>query len=167
VNAAWQQSMHRLLLFAIILIAGCAHNTGVNSTFNPQKTSWEGRLSLRVNSAQRQVLHAHFDLQGSPQMGTLRLATPLGTTLADMQWSANAATLQTGGKTQHFDSLPALVRHVTGTDLPITNLFAWLQGIALPAANWQVDLTEMASGRISAQRIATDSPADLKIILDP
>lgn len=122
---------------------------------------------MRVHSTPEQVLSAHFDLQGNPQTGSLRLATPLGTALADMQWNADTATLQTGHTVQHFDSLPALVRQVTGTDLPIASLFAWLQGNAAPAPGWQVDLSDMPSGRLNAQRLTPDTPADLKIILDP
>lgn len=122
---------------------------------------------MRVHSAPEQVFSAHFDLQGNPQAGNLQFATPLGTVLALMQWNGDTATLQANGETQNFDSLPALVRHVTGTDLPIASLFAWLHGVDLPASGWQVDLDHIVSGRLNAQRVAPDTPAELKIILDP
>ncbi len=166
-NRNWHLGARQWLLIAILLIAGCASEPGVKGTLSTQNTNWQGRLSLRVHSLPEQAFSAHFDLQGHPQAGNLRFTTPLGTVLASMQWNANTATLQANGTLQHFESLSALVHHVTGTDLPIANLFAWLQGIDSPAPGWQVDLRDMPSGKLNAQRMAPETPADLKIILDP
>lgn len=166
-NRIGHLSVRRWLLIAILLIAGCASGPGVRGPLSTKNTNWQGRLSLRVHSLPEQIFSAHFDLQGNPQAGNLRFTTPLGTVLADMQWNTDTATLQTGSTVQHFDSLPTLVHHVTGTDLPIANLFAWLQAIYSPAPGWQVDLRDMQSGRLNAQRMAPETPAELKIILDP
>lgn len=166
-NTAWHLGAKILPLLTIILIAGCAQSTGVRSKFDTNSTHWQGRLSLRVHSQPEQAFSAHFDLQGNPHNGALRLTTPLGTALADMQWTADTATLQTSGTVQQFGSLPALVHQVTGTDLPVASLFAWLQGIDSPAPGWQVDLSSLSAGRLNAQRMPPDTPADLKIILEP
>lgn len=158
--------LRRLLLFAIIFIAGCAQLPGASGPIDTKNSSWQGRLALRIHSNPEQSTSAHFDLQGNPQTGTLLLTTPLGTTLAAIRWNPATATLQSGGATQQFDSLAALAYNLTGTDLPITSLFAWLQGIALPAPGWQVDLSEITSGKLNAQRLQPGIPAELKIILD-
>jgi outer membrane lipoprotein LolB len=113
-----------------------------------------------------QHLTALFDLQGAPQAGSLTLTSPLGTTLAKLQWNAGSAQLQAHGESREFESLDALVRHVTGTDLPIQSLFSWLQGIPAPALGWQANLHDLNVGRLSAERSEPYTPAVLKIILD-
>lgn len=165
-NPIWNLRLQLLLAFAIIFIAGCAQLPGAKGPIDIKNTNWQGRLALRVHSTPEQSFSSHFDLQGNPQAGTLLLTTPLGTTLAAIHWSPANATLQTGGTVQQFDSLAALAAHVTGTDLPIASLFAWLQGVASPAPGWQTDLSEIPTGKLSAHRIPPDTPADLKIILD-
>lgn len=151
---------------AIILIAGCASNTGARGPFDAQSPHWQGRLAVRVESTPVQAFSADFDLQGSAQAGSMTFTSPLGSTLARLQWDADAATLQTSGEAQHFASLDALVWHATGTDLPVANLFSWLQGIASDTPEWQADLQDLPTGRLSARRLPPGTPAELKIILD-
>ena len=45
-------------------------------------------------------------------------------------------------------------------------LFDWLQGRATAAAGWQVDLSRMEQGRLSARRHDPQPPAALRIVLD-
>lgn len=162
----WRLGAQRLLVFAIILIAGCTHFPGNKGPIDIPHTNWQGRLALRVHSTPEQYFSSHFDLQGTPQAGSLLLTTPLGTALAAIHWNPANATLQAGGTVQQFDSLAALAQHVTGTDLPIASLFAWLQGVASPVPGWRADLSELPTGRLNAQRMPPDTPADLKIILE-
>lgn len=128
--------------------------------------AWQGRLALKVQSTPEQAFSADFDLQGTPQEGTLTFSTPLGTVLARLQWDALAATLQARGETRHFDSLEALTRHTTGTALPVASLFGWLQGHDVPAPGWEVDLQDLPAGRLTARKLGPDAPAELKILLD-
>jgi outer membrane lipoprotein LolB len=131
-----------------------------------EEASFQGRLALKVHSTPEQAFSANFDLQGNASAGSLTFTTPLGSTLARLQWTPTSAVLQTTGQPQPFDSLDALVRHTTGTDLPIASLFAWLQGLDVDTPGWSADLRELPSGRLSAQRLPPDTPVDLKIILD-
>lgn len=165
-NATWLRRLRWLLAAATFLIAACAHPTGAKGTVYANTAVWQGRLALRVHSTPEQSLTAQFDLQGSPEAGSLRLSTPLGTVVAYLQWDSQAATLQASGETRQFASLQALAHHVTGTTLPISSLFAWLEGTPQDASGWQVDLSAMPDGRLSAQRLDGDTPAELKIILD-
>lgn len=91
---------------------------------------------------------------------------PLGSTLARLLWAPGQASLQQGEDRKTSDSLPTLVQELTGSDLPIAALFDWLQGRATAAAGWQVDLSRMEQGRLSARRHDPQPPAALRIVLD-
>ena len=113
-----------------------------------------------------QAFSADFELQGNAQAGSLVLSTALGSTLASLRWDSVAATLQTTGEPQEFDSLASLVRQVTGTDLPVASLFSWLRGQSSDAQPWEADLSQLNQGRLTARRVSTFEPAELKLILD-
>ena len=153
-------------LFAICLIAGCAINTGARGSFDDKNAHWQGRLILKVQSEPVQAFSADFDLQGDAQAGRLSFFTPLGNTAARLDWDAQGAKLQTSGEIQQFESIDALTRHTTGTVLPIESLFDWLRGLDPATVGWQVDLRDLANGRLSARRLAPELPAELKITLD-
>ena len=155
-----------VIAFAIVFIAGCAHPTRAGGPLDQKGSFWQGRLALKVHSTPEQAFSADFELQGNVEAGTLSFFTPLGSTAARMQWDASGAQLQTTGEPQRFSSLDALTLHSTGATLPINSLFAWLKGNELPTPGWQVDLHDLANGRLNAQRLAPEIPADLKIILE-
>lgn len=136
------------------------------SPYDANTPHWQGRLALKIQSTPAQAFSADFDLQGSAQAGDLAFFTPLGSTIAHLQWNADTAVLQTNGAPQHFDTLAALSRYTTGTDLPIASLFSWLQGDDLPTPGWEADLSALPSGRLTARRLGPDAPAELKIILN-
>jgi outer membrane lipoprotein LolB len=159
--------MVRLIaILAIIFIAGCASTTGARATLPSENAFWQGRLALTVHSTPVQAFSANFELQGDAQAGSLVLSTLLGSTLARIQWTDTTATLVSGNDTRAFDSLPALLRHTTGTDLPVAGLFAWLQGQVAITPEWEADLTQLDQGRLNARRTSLVNPAELKIILD-
>lgn len=155
-----------VLLIAIIFIAGCASRTVLDGTFDAENPRWQGRMALKVQSTPPQAFAADFDLQGNAQAGSLAFTSPLGNTLARLQWDGSAAVLHSGGQSQHFDSLDALTRHTLGTELPIASLFSWLQGTAIDTPGWQADLHNLPTGRLEARRLTSDAPAELKIILE-
>lgn len=123
-------------------------------------------MALTQTGAPNHAFSADFDLRGDARAGSLVLSTPLGTTLAHMQWDAASASLQTTGAPQPFDSLESLVRHTTGTDLPVASLFAWLQGQPAAPTDWQADLSHLNEGRLTVRRLSLVNPAELRIILD-
>ncbi|MBU3749521.1 MAG: outer membrane lipoprotein LolB, partial [Mycobacterium sp.] len=86
------------------------------------------------------------------QQGSLHLYSPLGTTLAVLDWTASAAHLQQGHQQQRFDSLAALTEQATGAALPVSALFDWLQDSPTEVPGWQVDLSGLAQGTLSARR---------------
>lgn len=159
-------SFRRLgLLCAALLLSSCANTTQLKYSDSTAESYWQGKLSVKVYSSPVQAFAANFELQGAATKGELILTSPLGTTLARMRWSAGAATLNANGAERHFDSLQTLAQQVTGADIPVASLFAWLQGIPEEAPGWKADLHDIANGRISAQHIEAVQ-AELKIILE-
>ena len=137
------------------------------TTFATDTPQWQGRLSVKVLRTPVQAFAADFDLQGTPEAGELRFTTPLGSTLAQIQWDPSGARLQTTGAPEQFDSLAALTLRSIGVSLPVASLFAWLQGHETATPGWEVDLQFLSQGRLSAKRLAGDAPAELKVILAP
>jgi outer membrane lipoprotein LolB len=123
-------------------------------------------MGVKVTEPQPQSFSANFELDGDATRGTLRLLTPLGTTLAAMQWRPGSATLTTAGEPRLFDSLAALTQSTLGFDLPVTALFDWLRGAPNPVPFWETDLTELSNGKLMARRIAPDMKAELKLLID-
>jgi outer membrane lipoprotein LolB len=161
------QFCRRLVIaWAVFLLAGCAstlHSQGADGAHNDH---WQGRLAVTLYSRPVQAFAASFELQGNAQVGSLYFFTPLGSTAAQLHWDADGAQLQTSGDPQRFESLDALTLYTTGASLPIASLFAWLQGQESDAPGWTVDLHDLANGRLLAQRLAPQTPAELKIILE-
>ena len=96
-------------------MAGCAQIPRVESQNGIESQFWRGRLGLRVESDPPQSFSAGFELSGDADQGALRLFSPLGTTLADLRWSPQSATLSNNGETRQFESLDALATQATGT----------------------------------------------------
>lgn len=182
------------LPFAILIIAGCAHPIRGNGQFDPQAGQkptasarsapvpvpvplpavYRGRLALTVDanaaqaaeSARAQSFSAAFELSGNPQTGELALFTPLGGTIAVLNWAPAVARLRANNEVRDFDSLSALLKHATGAEIPVAALFSWLAGDKVPAEGWQLDLSQFASGRLFAKRSFPLPPLELRVILD-
>lgn len=153
-------------LFAIFLIAGCATNTKATGHFGPEN-HWQGRIAIKVLSTPPQAFSADFELDGQGETGTLALFSPLGTTVAHMQWAPGLAQLRNGGELRNFDSLSVLAQQATGTELPVAALFDWLGGTATAVPGWEVDLTQLPEGRLLARRLPGNAPAvELRILLE-
>lgn len=158
---------------AAVLVAGCAQPpraavTAPDAGANAADASyWRGRLALRVEGGEANAFFANFELSGSARHGELRLSSPLGTTLAQLNWGPQQALLRSNGRTRAFDSLEALAVEATGTALPIAALFQWLQGRAADADAWVVDLSQLDAGRLLARREQPAPPAELRLILEP
>lgn len=167
------------LLAASFSIAGCAVFTRAGGTNGTETTAptlpaapavaptqWSGRLALRIDGQPPQSFSAAFELNGSALKGSLTLSTPLGSTLAQLDWAPQRATLRSPRDNRTFPSVDALIAHVTGTHIPAQALFDWLQGQNTASAGWQADLSQLANGRIVARQTRPPQPAELRIALD-
>jgi outer membrane lipoprotein LolB len=158
--AAWLAS------FALALLAGCASPPRATGPVDPVTGPWSGRLALQVQDQASQSFSASFELKGTARSGELALFSPLGGTLAVLAWQPGAATLNSNGRTRQFDSVDALVAHVTGAAIPVAALFDWLRGIDTPVPGWHADLSQLAQGRVAAKRHEPTPEADLRLVLE-
>jgi len=155
-----------LLCVLAALLAGCAQPPPAPASTPAAQAYWRGRLALRLETAEPTSYFASFELSGQARAGELLLSSPLGTTLAQLRWSPQAALLKSDGQTRAFDSLDALATEATGTAIPIAALFEWLQGRPAAADGWQADLSQLGEGRLVARRAAPAPAAELRLILD-
>jgi len=130
------------------------------------KAYWSGRMAIQVLKNPPESLSAGFELQGSALAGEMVLLSPIGTTLARLEWTPQGARLAQGQQQMESPSLQRLGARLTGTELPIAALFEWLAGRPAEAPGWQVDLSAHAQGRISAERREPTPGALLRIALD-
>lgn len=152
-----------LCCYAIaLLVTGCATTPPASL---PSAAHWSGRLSLQVESEPPQGFHAGFELHGSAQTGGIELLSPLGSTLASASWDAGSARLQRGDQVQAYPDLASLSAALTGTTLPVAELFEWLQGRAVPAQGWELQL-EPEQGRLRARRTEPAPAATLRLLID-
>jgi outer membrane lipoprotein LolB len=158
---------HRAWLGAALcslMLAGCA--TPPRPVVPPGMQAFSGRLALTVEGQASQSFSAGFELKGAPQSGELTLLNPLGGTIAVLSWSPGSATLRSNGNTRTFASLEALAQEATGAPLPVAALFDWLAGKPSPVEGWEVDVTQVAEGRLRARRVSPPPPADLRVVFD-
>ena len=175
----------RRTALSLLLAAALAITSTLSGCATPYKAVppdgnyWHGRLSLKVEGEPPQNLSASFELSGTAEAGELSLFTPLGTTVAVLNWKPGEVLLQSNGRDQHFDTLDQLAREATGTAFPVAQLFDWLKrgnkaadgktagsAASASAGGWQADLSQLAEGRLSAKRVSGGPPADLRLVLE-
>lgn len=160
------KSLPALSLACAALLSGCAQPARQLPTDASNSHHWSGRMALQVQDAQQQSFSASFELQGQPESGTLLVFSPLGSTIARLQWTQSGASLQQGDQLTQSDSLPELITQMTGSDIPVAALFDWLQGKNTVVSGWQTDLSRVSEGRLRADRVSPPPEASLRIVLD-
>lgn len=160
----WLKVAAASIFFAIFFIAGCAIQPAARDL--NQYASWRGRIALRIDSDQPQSVSAGFELVGNAQAGELTLLTPLGTTALSLIWSKQTAVMRSNGEVRYFNSLDSLIKQAIGTDIPVEALFAWLSGDSMDVSGWSADLSQYASGRITARRTEPSPLAELRLVLE-
>jgi outer membrane lipoprotein LolB len=147
----------------LMLLTACVNPPAKNS---PDIDEWSGRLVIQVLNDPPQSLSAGFELQGSAETGQMVLLSPVGTSLARLQWQPGFARLEQGQQQVQSTSLEYLASILTGTELPISALFEWLAGRPADSPGWHIDLSSHAQGRITAERIRPAPITRLRIVLD-
>lgn len=97
----------------------------------PMPANYQGRISVRVDAPVDQSLNASFSLTGTIQEGSLDLFGPLGATVAQLNWGPGYARLRQQAQTEIYPDLPSMLAQLTGTELPTTVVFDWLEGKGL------------------------------------
>ena len=167
-----------IVIFTIFFITSCAINTRTkdeNSQINSENIEnlpFRGRLALQIapEAGQTEAPPRHFsgafELSGNPNVGELVLLTPLGGIAAQLSWQPQSAKLRSEGQTREYADLASMLRHLTGADLPIDGLFAWMRGQPLQIPGWAVDLSRHGEGRIVAKRAVPAPALDLRIVIE-
>lgn len=130
------------------------------------RTFWSGRLALQVEGSDRQSFAASFELRGTARQGELRLFTPLGSTVAVVDWNGQGATLRSGDDVRTFASLDALATSASGNPIPVAALFDWLRGQPSPVPGWTPDLRQLPEGRLVAHRTEPLPAMTLRVVLE-
>jgi outer membrane lipoprotein LolB len=148
------------------LLSACAAPPRSAAPVDVAHGPWSGRLAVQVEDKPDGSFSASFELRGNAHDGELSLYSPLGGTLGVVHWEPGKAVLQTGSRTSEYGSLQELMTQVAGAPIPIAALFDWLRGVDTAVPGWQVNLSQLADGRISAKRYTPPPEADLRVVLE-
>lgn len=151
-----------MLAVCALWLAGCAQPLQKAAA---DEDAWSGRLALQVEGQDSQSFSAMFELRGNAKVGGLVLLSPLGNRLAQLDWKDGHAQLVSSQETRSSDSLDTLLQEVTGTRIPVTALFSWLQGTQATAPGWRADLSGVPDGRLVAHRDDPQPQATLRVAL--
>ena len=154
-------------IWLLVLLAACATPTPSRSLAQaPSDKQWQGRLSVTVQSDPPRNMSAGFSLDGDARQGELNLFSPLGTTLATLQWNPATTQWLQGSQQRRYDSMAHLTEETTGAALPMDAMFDWLQGKATASPGWQADLSALNQGTLIARRLSPEPLVVLRIKLD-
>jgi len=154
-------------IWLLVLLAACATPTPIRPVAQaPFDKQWQGRLSVTVQSDPPRNMSAGFSLDGDARQGELNLFSPLGTTLATLQWNPATTQWLQGSQQRRYDSMAHLTEETTGAALPMDAMFDWLQGKATASPGWQADLSALNQGTLIARRLAPEPLVVLRIKLD-
>jgi len=154
-------------IWLVVLLAACATPAPIRSVSQaPSTKQWQGRISVTVQSDPPRNMSAGFSLDGDARQGELNLFSPLGTTLATLQWNPTSTQWLQGSQQRRYDSMAHLTEETTGAALPMDAMFEWLQGRATPSPGWQADLSALNQGSLIAKRITPEPLVVLRIKLD-
>jgi len=154
-------------IWLLVLLAACATPTPSRSVAQaPSDKQWQGRLSVTVQSDPPRNMSAGFSLDGDARQGELNLFSPLGTTLATLQWNPATTQWLQGGQHRRYDSMAHLTEETTGAALPMDAMFDWLQGKTTASPGWQADLSALNQGTLIARRLSPEPLVVLRIKLD-
>lgn len=150
----------------------------------------QGQMGIKLGAWQNEPARGMsfgFFFQGQLERGSLALMTPLGSQVAQIEWTPTAATLRRigpgGGEDLSRGGIEELAEAALGEALPLQTLVHWMQGRpdpGLPHApqaeagifeqrGWLIDTRERTHGRILATRQGRPGLRDARISvrLDP
>jgi outer membrane lipoprotein LolB len=154
---------HRTACLCLALVLTACSTPKRQLSESPQ---WQGRLSVTVHSEPPSAMSASFALQGDANQGVLDLYSPLGTTVASLHWTPQAAHLHQGPHAEQFGSLDELTEKTTGAALPVQALFSWLKGTPTAIPGWSHDLSQLEQGKLIAKRQAPLPEVTLRVQLE-
>jgi len=154
---------YRLGVFALCgmlaALAGCAATRPAQvlpaSNVSISAFSLSGRVAVKLDD---RGYTASLRWRHWPERDSLRLLSPLGSVVGEIEADGNGATLTTGDrKVYRSNDAQALTREVLGWDLPLSGLRYWVTGRADPA------LPVQAEDRDGNQRLKSLTQNDWRI----
>ena len=136
---------YRLGVFALCgmlaALAGCAATRPAQvlpaSNVSISAFSLSGRVAVKLDD---RGYTASLRWRHWPERDSLRLLSPLGSVVGEIEADGNGATLTTGDrKVYRSNDAQALTREVLGWDLPLSGLRYWVTGRADPASPVQAE----------------------------
>ena len=136
---------HRLDVFALCgllaVMAGCASTRPAQvlpaSNESIVAFSLNGRVAIKLDE---RGSTASLRWRHSATRDSLRLFSPIGSVVGDIESDENGATLTTGDKKVYrSDDAQSLTREVLGWDLPLSGLRYWVTGRADPGSPVQAE----------------------------
>lgn len=150
----------------------------------------QGQMGIKLGAWQSEPARGMsfgFFFQGQVERGSFSLMTPLGSQVAQVEWTPTSATLRRvgpgGGEDIRRGSIDELAEAALGEALPLQTLVHWMQGRPdptlphqpLPEAGtfeqrgWLIDTRERQQGRVLATRQAQPGLRDarIQVRLDP
>ena len=130
----------RLVIFALCAVltalAGCASLRPPQvlpaSNASIEAFSLNGRVAVKMDD---RGYTASLRWRHSATQDSIRLLSPVGSVVGQIEADANGATLTTGDrKVFHSKDAQALTREVLGWDLPLSGLRYWVTGRSDPAS---------------------------------
>lgn len=154
-------------IWLVALLVACATPASIRSIAPaPSVKQWQGRISVTVQSDPPRNMSSGFSLEGNARQGELNLFSPLGTTLATLQWNPSTTQWLQGSQQRRYDSMAHLMEETTGAALPMDAMFDWLEGHDTASPGWQTDLSAIAQGTLVAKRVSPEPWVVLRIKLD-
>ena len=167
-----------------VALAGCASVSPPPTAATASASTgsgFAGRLAIAVEAegeSPPRAFSGGFDLRGDAARGTLALATPFGTAVAEARWQPAEVVLVTPRETRRYATIAALTRDALGESVPLEALFDWLQGRPWPGAasdpaergfsqlGWRVDTSGLGDGRLAARRTGAEPAVEVRIRLE-
>lgn len=131
-----QRRLGVLALWGVLaVLAGCASIRPAQvlpaSNVSISAFSLNGRVAVKLDD---RGYTASLRWRHSPTHDSLRLLSPVGSVVAEIEADSNGATLTTGDKKVYrSNDVQSLTREVLGWDLPLSGLRYWVTGRADPA----------------------------------
>ncbi|WP_156104093.1 lipoprotein insertase outer membrane protein LolB [Shewanella mangrovi] len=122
-----------ILMLASMMLFGC----GITPPANWQPTqvnrvseakAWELKGKIAVKTPEQKFSTNLYWLH-TPQSEELRLTSMIGSTLMLLKSDVNSATLELDGKSYQGDNASELLQHLSGWQIPISQLPQWIVGL--------------------------------------
>lgn len=164
-NLVLRRRLNTGLLCLALGLSACASRP--TPPLSADEQFWSGRLALSIASEPAQSLSGGFELKTQAQSGELKLLSPLGNQLAQLDWAPGLARLDQGGKIYQQSSLDALLIQLTGSALPLLALIDWLQARPVQVPGWEADLSQLNNGRLHIRSDGQQPAVQLRLVLEP